>query len=113
MATTVGFWKAFFDPENRDHERARTDLLVFDRDKILISQLVLSEVVSWLVSCGKSAQRDWLLDYAANTDNVRVFSFGEEELPVLAELSVYENSDLAGASLKYLKRYLNCAVTEY
>lgn len=113
IATTVLFWKAFFDPENPRHEQARADILGYDREKIVISQLVLSEAVSWLVAKGKFAQRDWFLDYAANTANVRIFNFGSDEIPMLFELSVYENTDLVDASVKYLKRYLNCGVTEY
>ncbi len=113
ITTTARFWKAFFDPQNPDHERARTDILVHEREKVAISQLVLSEVCSWLVQAGKSAQKDWLLDYSANTDNVRIVNFGDEDLAILSELAVYENTDLADASVKYLKRYMNCEVTEY
>jgi hypothetical protein len=113
IAITTRFWKAFFDPENPDHERARTDILIFDREKVIISQFVLSETISWLVALGKTAQRDWLLDYAANTENVRVLNFGDEEMKVISELAVYENSDLTDASVKYQKRYMNCAVSEY
>ena len=113
IATNTAFWKAFFDPGNPDHERARTDILLFDKEKVVLSQLVLSEVLSWLVARGKMAQRDWFLDYAANTANVRVFGCGDEEFAVLSELARYENTDLAGASVKYLRRYMNCEVTEY
>jgi hypothetical protein len=78
IATSTGFWKAFFDPADPNHSEARSDIRIFDREKIVLSEFVIAEVVSWLLENSKTKQKDWFLDYALNTANARIFLFGKE-----------------------------------
>lgn len=113
IAATTAFWKAFFDPENPKHSHAMSEILVFDKEKIIISEFVVAEVVSWLKEKGKKKQKDWFLDYALNTANTRVFHYGKEEFHRMAEISADSDLSLAEASVEYLRKELNCDVTGY
>ncbi len=71
IATTTAFWKAFFDPEDPDHDKTMSDITVFDKEKILISEFVVAEIVLWLNN--KKKHKQWFLDYVQNTENTLVF----------------------------------------
>ena len=113
IATGFSYWRAFFDPENPSHSRARSDLALLDREKVVLSEFVIAEVVSYLSSMGKTKLKDWFLDYALNTANVRVFLFGKEEFAELAKIATEKDIPLGPASLEYLRAKLNCDVTGY
>jgi hypothetical protein len=110
IAPSSGFWKAFFDPADPKHGNALAELRIFDREKIVLSQFVMAEVVSWLLANGKKKQKDWFLDYAQNTVNTRIFHFGREELSDVLKISAEEDIALEKASLEYLRRSLNCDI---
>jgi predicted nucleic acid-binding protein len=113
IATTTGFWKAFFDPDDARHGKSKSEALVFDREKILISQFVIAEVVGWLAGIGKEKQKIWFLDYAQNTANTRIFHFGKEEFAEISRISADEGISIADASVEHLKRGSDCDVTGY
>ena len=113
LATTVSYWKAFFDPENPNHQKARAELPLLDREKIVLSEYVIAEVCSWLISMGRLRQKNWFLDYAQNTANTRIFLFGREEFAEMARISIEKDLPLDKASLEYLRARLNCDVTSY
>ena len=110
IATTTGFWKAFFDGKNKTHTKARRDILIFDKEKIVVSQLTVSEVLSWLIKCKKTKHANWFLNYVNQTANVRVFHFGKEEYGKISEL-IAAKTDLTGAGDIYLHKQLNCDLT--
>jgi hypothetical protein len=112
IATSAEFWKAFFDPAHPRHGKARSDILVFDREKIVLSAFVLAEVSVWLSERKKAKALEWFLDYAQNTANVRIFHFGKDEFPALARISADERVPLGRASLIYLARSLNLDVSD-
>jgi predicted nucleic acid-binding protein len=113
IATSTSYWTAFFDPMDPNHQKARSDMMIFDREKIILSEFVLAEVVSWLLQNNKLKQKNWFLDYAQNTANTRIFHFGKEEFSELAKLCEEKNLTLAEASLEYLSTKLNCDITSY
>lgn len=113
IAPSTGFWKAFFDPAHPSHGKARSDLLIYDRERIVLSPFVLSETVSWLLGLGKRRHAAWLLDYSRETSNVRVFVFGKEELADVFRISAEEGLPLGKASTEHMRRRLNCDVTGY
>lgn len=113
IAPTAGFWKAFFDPADKMHRKARSELLIFDREKVVLSQFVLASVAGWLLSNGKKEQCAWFLDYAQNTANVRIYIHAKEDLAAVLRISAEEGIPLDSASLEYLRRALNCDVTGY
>ncbi len=113
IAPTSGFWKAFFDPSEPRHRKARSDIALFDREKIVLSQFVIAEVAGWLLSRGKRAQCAWFLDYAQNTANTRIYIHSKEDLAAVLRISAEEGVSLEKASLEYLKRALNCDITGY
>src|SRR4030042_1602470 len=109
IATTTAFWMAFFDPEDPKHAKARSDILLFDKEKIVVSQLVAAEVILWLDE--KKKHKEWFLDYVQNTANTRIFHYGREEFGKIAEMSAKSHLSLAEASVEYLRAELNCDVT--
>lgn len=113
IAPGSGFWKAFFDPADPNHQKAMDDIRVFDREKIILSEFVIAEVVSWLLDLGKKKHKDWFLDYARNTANTRIYFFGREEFDDLSRISIEKDIPLAQASLEYLRGRLNCDLTGY
>ena len=113
IATTTTFWKAFFDRKEKNHKKARSDIAVFDREKIVMSEFIIAEVVSWLLSKGKREHSAWFLDLVQNTANTRIYVFSKEELASVLAISAKEGLPLDSASLEYLKRSLNCDITGY
>ncbi len=113
IAPTSGFWKAFFDPGDRMHLKARAEIALFDREKIVLSQFVIAEVAGWLLSKGKGKQCAWFLDYAQNTANTRIYIHSKEDLAAVLRISAEESVSLERASLEYLRRALNCDITGY
>ena len=113
IATSTEFWKAFFDPSHPKHKKARDDLKIYDKEKIILSQPVVLEIVSWLLENGKTKQKNWFLDYVLNTANIRLYHFGKEEFEKLSEICIEEEQVPSKASLEYLKKYLNCDIVEY
>jgi hypothetical protein len=113
IATSVAFWKAFFDPANPNHGKARSEIKLFDRERIVLSEFVIAEVSSWLIERGKIPQKNWFLDYVQNTANTRIFLFGREEFAIVLKIALEENLPLDKASLEYLRRSLNCDITSY
>ena len=111
IATTTAFWKAFFDPEHPEHDKTLSDIMVFDKEKILISEFVVAEMVLWLKN--KKKHKQWFLDYVQNTANTRVFHYGKEEFEKIAEISSESDLTLTEASVEYLRKELNCDVTDY
>lgn len=111
IATTTEFWIAFFDPEDPKHEKARSDIRIFDKEKIVVSQFVAAEVVLWLDSRNK--HKRWFLDYIQNTANTRLFHYGREEFRKVAEMSDESHLTITEASVEYLRKELNCDVTDY
>ncbi|MFN7990759.1 MAG: hypothetical protein U0R44_01235 [Candidatus Micrarchaeia archaeon] len=113
IATSFEFWRAFFDPGDPHHAKARADIRVYDREKIILSPFIVAEVASWLIEKGKIRQKNWFLDFARNTANARVFIFGKEEFEMIMKIALEENMSLEKASLEYLRRSLNCDITDY
>ncbi|HSB47127.1 MAG TPA: hypothetical protein VLD37_03870 [Candidatus Bilamarchaeum sp.] len=113
IATTVSFWKAFFDPSHPLHAKARGEIRLFDRDKVILSEFVIAEVCSWLIERGKIRQKNWFLDYAENTSNARIFLFGKEEFAEIVKIAILENLTMDKASLEYLRRRLKVDITGY
>jgi predicted nucleic acid-binding protein len=113
IATSTGYWMAFFDPENPNHEKARSDIRIFDREKIVLSEFVLAEVASWLLKNNKQKHKNWFLDYAQNTANTRIFHFGKEEFGQVAKICMEKDVAISEASLEYLQTQLNLDVTGY
>ncbi len=111
IATSTGFWKAFFDPNNVNHKKAKEDIEIYDDEKIIIDSFTLSEVVSWLLEQKKHEIMNWFLDYAKNTANVRTFYIGKQELEFIINTSINEKINFSDACLSYLHKYLNCDIT--
>lgn len=113
IATTVAFWKAFFDPANPAHDKARREMKLYDREKIVLSEYVVAEVCAWLMGLGRLRQKNWFLDYAQNTSNARIFVFGKEEFAEIIRIAMEEDMTMDKASLEYLRRRLSIDITGY
>ena len=112
ITTTTDYWKAFFDPQNHKHQQAVQDLEIFDKEKIILSQITLAEVSSWLTTLGKTKQAEWFLSFANDTANVRVFHFGKEEFEKVIAISIKKRINYSDACLEYLHKNLNCDITD-
>jgi predicted nucleic acid-binding protein len=113
ISFSASFWKAFFDPKDPSHAKARSEIEVYDREDVLLSPFVLSETVGWLLGRRRRKHAAWLLEYAQNTANVRIFAFGKEELSAVMRISAEEGLPLDAASLEYLRKALNCDIKGY
>ena len=102
---------AFFDPNNKNHKKARDNLKIYDKEKIIVDQTVISEVVNWLSQNNKHELIEWWFDYLQNTANVRVFHFGKEEFEIISKICIEQRITSTAGAIEYLNKYLNCDVT--
>lgn len=120
------FWKSFFDPTNNKHTKAKNELLIYDKEKILVDQYTFFKVLVWLEENNKKEHSKWFFDYVKNTSNVRLIYLGKEELSkikleyiaktdaskISRELNTLNNDQFEIAVTKYLKNSLNCDSTD-
>ena len=107
----VAFWKAFFDITNPNHIKAKNELIIYDKEKILINQYSFFKVIVWLEENNKKEHSKWFFDYVLNTNNVRLIYLGKEELTKIALKSQQNLQNLdhfESVVIEYLKNRHNC-----
>ncbi len=112
IATSTKYWKAFLDSRNLNHKKARDNMKIYDNEKIVINQIVISEIVNWLHENKKIKIKEWFLDYIHNTANVRVFNLGKEELKEISKICIEKKMNFSEGCLEYLHTKLNCDITK-
>ena len=112
IATTTNYWLAFFDPDNIKHKKTRDSILLYDKEQIIIDQIVISQVTNWLFRNNKNNLVEWFLDYVQNTSNVKIYYFGREEFRIITRTCIEKKMNFSEASAEYLQKYLNCDITK-
>lgn len=112
IATSTEYWKSFLDPNSLNHKKAQDNMKFYDKEKIVINEIVISEIINWLYENKKYLLIEWFFDYVSNTANVRIFHFGKEEFRLISKICLEKQINFSDGSLQYLAQYLNCDITK-
>ncbi|MBI5223139.1 hypothetical protein HY990_01825 [Candidatus Micrarchaeota archaeon] len=107
ILTTKGYWRSFFDSYDPLHLKARSDILIFDKEKIIIESNTAFEVVSQLRKNCKSKEADWFIDYYLNTTNVRIYLLGKEEFEAISISALKNPENLEKIKIQFISKKLN------
>lgn len=106
---TTAFW---IDLLENNSETRKTELKLYDKDTILLTPIILSQVSNYFISKNNIRISNWFLEYSNNTENVRIIHTSKDEQKLIVKLALAGDLSYEQATNKYINEYYGAKIVQ-
>ncbi|MGV8085694.1 MAG: hypothetical protein ACP5N9_05580 [Candidatus Bilamarchaeum sp.] len=103
---TTQFWIELLE-KNEDR---KNELKLYDKDTILLTPIILSEVSDYFIRKKNFRISNWFLEYSTNTENVRIIYTSKDENNLIIKLTNEKELSYNEATNQYIAEYFGAKI---